>query len=164
MRSLLIILFMLPLVAIGQTDKEKEEGNAKPDTCITKQMPQFPGGDEALIKYLAKNIHYPAEARDCGCSGTAYISFIINEEGKVERPTVLRHIRGCTGYIYIDDNGKIKPTPFKNSREMPCSDTQKLMENEAIRVIKSMPNWTPGLCNGYPVKVQYNLPVKFSLK
>ncbi len=36
-------------------------------------------------------------------------------------------------------------------------------DQEAIRVVKSMPNWKPGLFDGKPVRVQYNLPIKYAL-
>ena len=37
-------------------------------------------------------------------------------------------------------------------------------DEEAMRVIKSMPKWSPGMTNGEPVRVQYNLPIKFALQ
>lgn len=104
---------------------------------IVEQMPEFPGGEEALLKYLGKNIKYPEIARDANTQGTIFITFVVDENGKITSPQVLR---GLTG---------------PGAKE--CA-------NEAIRVINSMPPWKAGKQNGKAVRVQYNLPVKFTMR
>jgi protein TonB len=100
---------------------------------IVEEMPTFPGGDAALMKYLGNNIKYPAIAKDAGIQGTVYVTFVVNEKGEVKDVRVLRSIGGG------------------------CDE-------EAIRVVESMPKWKPGKQRGKPVKVQYNLPIRFTLK
>ena len=100
---------------------------------IVEEMPSFPGGDAALMKYLGKNIKYPAIAKDAGIQGTVYVTFVVDEKGDVKDVKILRSIGGG------------------------CDE-------EAIRVVENMPSWSPGKQRGKSVKVQYNLPIRFTLK
>ncbi|MBA3899145.1 MAG: energy transducer TonB [Bacteroidetes bacterium] len=59
---------------------------------IPEQMPVFPGGEAALFNYLSKNISYPADARANGIQGTVFISFVINQNGSVVNPRVVRGV------------------------------------------------------------------------
>lgn len=100
---------------------------------IVEEMPSFPGGEAELFKYLGKNTKFPPMAQDAGISGQVYVTFVVDENGKVRDPKVLRGIGGG------------------------CDE-------EALRVVKAMPNWEPGKQRGKPVRVQYNLPIRFTLK
>lgn len=57
-----------------------------------EKMPEYPGGDEARIKFLVKNIKYPEEARKNGTSGTVYITFIIEKSGEITNVKVLKGV------------------------------------------------------------------------
>jgi periplasmic protein TonB len=60
------------------------------------KMPEYPGGEEALFKFLAQNISYPPEAREAGAQGTVYLSFIVEKDGSVSHVKVLRGVGfGC---------------------------------------------------------------------
>ena len=100
---------------------------------VVENDPEFPGGMEALYKYLAQNIKYPALARDNGITGRVYVTFVVERDGSITNPKFLKDIGGGCG-------------------------------QEAIRVVKSMPKWTPGKQRGKAVRVQFNLPVNFNLK
>jgi periplasmic protein TonB len=100
---------------------------------IVEEMPSFPGGEAELFKYLGKTVKYPPMAQDAGITGVVYMTFVVDEQGKVRDPKVLRGIGGG------------------------CDE-------EAIRVVKAMPAWEPGKQRGKPVRVQYNLPIRFTLK
>jgi TonB family protein len=100
---------------------------------VVEQMPEFPGGEEALYRFLNENIHYPDSAKTAGIQGRVFITFVVNTDGSISDVRILRGIGGG------------------------CDE-------EALRVVKSMPNWIPGTQHGKPVRVQYNLPVKFSLE
>ncbi|MEP7168078.1 MAG: energy transducer TonB [Bacteroidota bacterium] len=132
-------------VAVGEVTQEgtgeeiapPAEVVADPDAgkifTVVEEMPQFPGGGEAaLLQYLRSNIKYPPLARENGIEGTVYVTFIVDKDGKVKEPKLLR---GVTG-----------------------------LDEEALRVISRMPDWKPGKQNGRTVAVQYNLPVRFTLK
>lgn len=57
---------------------------------VVEEMPEFPGGQEALMNYLATNIRYPAAAIEQGLKGRVYVQFVINTEGKTEQIKILR--------------------------------------------------------------------------
>ena len=59
-----------------------------------EQMPEFPGGQRALMQYLAKNIKYPPRAKAKGITGKVFVSFIIDREGNVTNAEILRGIGG----------------------------------------------------------------------
>lgn len=114
------------------TNQVIEEVIETPIFTVVEEMPSFPGGDEARIKFLSTNIIYPQMAKESGISGTVYVTFVINEKGKVAEVKVLRGIGGG------------------------CDE-------EAVRVVKLMPPWNPGKQSGKPVRVQFNMPIKFTL-
>ena len=101
---------------------------------FVQQMPQFSGGDEALMKYLHDHIRYPAVARENGTQGTVVVQFIISPDGSISHVKTVGAAKGGG------------------------------LEEEAIRVVKGMPKWEPGKQNGQPVTVQFSLPVRFVLQ
>lgn len=72
---------------IGETQKEEI-------FTVVEKMPEFPGGEKALMDFLAKNIRYPETAKDLGIQGTVYISFIVDTYGNITNVEVLRGIGG----------------------------------------------------------------------
>jgi protein TonB len=97
-------------------------------------MPRFPGGDEALMKFLRDNVRYPRMAQESYISGTIFVSFVIDKYGTIsEVKTVGAHVGAG-------------------------------LEEEATRVVKKMPSWKPGKQNGQTVAVQFNLPIRFQLE
>lgn len=99
---------------------------------VVEQMPEYPGGEKALNRFLSDSLQYPRLAKENNISGTVYVSFVVEKDGSVKDIRVLRGIGGG------------------------CDE-------EAVRVVKSMPVWKPGKQRGIPVRVQYTIPVKFSL-
>jgi protein TonB len=116
-------------------------GNGKEDfedskpSLIADKMPEFAGGEEALFNFIRKNINYPSFEKSELISGTVYITFVINKNGKVENAVITRGVKGGKG-----------------------------LELEALRVINKMPDWIPGQTNNKPVKVQFTFPIKFMLQ
>lgn len=96
--------------------------------------PEFPGGDNRLVKYLKKNFQYPQEALESGIEGTVTVLFTINGEGGIENVSTISPKLG--GHL----------------------------EMEAIRLVRSMPKWKPAMKNGKGVPAQCNIPIEFSLK
>ncbi|MFN3940550.1 MAG: energy transducer TonB, partial [Chitinophagales bacterium] len=79
-----------------------------------EEMPTFPGGDKALYEYLAKNIKYPAVAKDNGIEGKVYIKFVVNEDGSVSQVSLARGIGGgCDEEAMRVVSGMPKWTPGK---------------------------------------------------
>ncbi|MFZ4401040.1 MAG: energy transducer TonB [Bacteroidales bacterium] len=61
-------------------------------SCYTMGMPEFPGGEEKLMKFLKDNLKYPQIARDSNIQGTVYVGFVIENDGKISDVKVLRGI------------------------------------------------------------------------
>lgn len=100
---------------------------------VVEVMPEYPGGQGELLKFLARNIKYPEESVKNKEEGRVQIAFIVNKDGSISDVKVLKNA-----------------TP--------------LLDAEAIRITKSMPNWTPGKDKGKVVRVAYTVPVTFRLQ
>ena len=57
-----------------------------------EQMPQFPGGDEALIKFLSSHINYPPMAAENNVQGRVVVAFVVDKTGKVGEVKVVRSV------------------------------------------------------------------------
>lgn len=100
---------------------------------VVETMPEFPGGQSALLDFLAKSIKYPIEAQEKGLQGRVTCSFVVTKEGKIVNAEVMRGV-------------------------------DPSLDAEALRVINSMPDWTPGKQKGEPVNVKYTVPVTYRLQ
>jgi protein TonB len=61
---------------------------------VLEQMPVYPGGDKARIKFLTDNIKYPKEAQKKGIQGRVFISYVVEKDGKLTNFKLLRGIGG----------------------------------------------------------------------
>ena len=221
---------------------------------VTEQMPQFPGGDSELMKYIQKNIKYPSVAQAANVEGRVVAQFIITKEGNIDNITIsrsvspeldaeaIRVIKGMPKWIPGKQRGKevnVKytlPVHFRLQKKeaKPQSNVETTndssddvfmvvedmpefpggmgelmnylkqnvrypaaakeenvggrvvaqfivteegnidnivitrsispeLDEEAIRVIKAMPQWKPGRQRGKEVRVKYTLPIQFRL-
>lgn len=63
---------------------------------VAEQSPRFPGGDEALLKFIQSNMKYPKIAQENGIAGTVVAAFTIEEDGSITNPQIVRDIgNGC---------------------------------------------------------------------
>ncbi|NLU39652.1 MAG: M56 family metallopeptidase [Bacteroidales bacterium] len=228
---------------------------------IVEDMPLFPGGEDALRKWIGENVKYPAPAAENGIHGKVYVQFVVEADGSVSRAKVVRGVdpsldaealrvvnaspKWKPGYqggkavpvsytvpinFALDngENGKkidgvvvtsykqeatSKDSIFQTCEVMPVfpggeTEVRKFiannirypkealkygevgkvyvtfivakdgavekvrivrsvspaLDNEAIRVVSTMPNWIPGKNKGEPVNVQYTMPVNFQLQ
>jgi protein TonB len=133
---------------------------------IVEEMPEFPGGVDSLMSYLSKNTKYPNIAKDCNCTGTVYVTFVIDTAGKVINPYILRGAPKCGRTFCYDKKGKQIDCDGKKkvADKKHICDVSKYLDKEAYRVVSSIPDWSPGKQDGVPVMVQYNIPIKFSLR
>lgn len=95
-------------------------------------MPEFPGGVDSLMTFLMRTIKYPKEAMDKGIQGRVVVRFVVEKDGQVSEPEILRSV-----------------FPVFNE--------------EALRVIRCMPKWKPGMQSGKVVRVFFTLPISFRL-
>lgn len=111
----------------------RKRANKDDDTVYrsVEQMPRFPGGEAALMKYLQDHVKYPPNA--AWIEGHVIVQFVVEKDGSIGEVKVVRS---------LEEN----------------------LDKEAIRVIKSLPKFTPGRQDGKAVSVWYTLPVPFKLK
>lgn len=121
----------LSLLDVSGEDVIGDEGADQVFTVV-EQMPEFPGGDIALLKYLA-TCEYPSMAKENDLQGKVDIRFVIDKNGNVTEVTVAR-------------------------------GADKILNDAAVKHVKNMPPWKPGKQNGKEVKVQYYVPIKFTLQ
>lgn len=119
----LIITLFLTEMAVAAT--------AGPDQVYrsVEQMPQFPGGEAALMKYLSSHVQIP-QTEEKFDRRVAVVQFVVEADGSIGEVKVVRSVS-------------------------PEFDA------EAIRLVKSLPKFTPGRQNGQPVAVWYTIPVTF---
>ena len=74
--------------------EEKEPAADKPAEVFisVEQMPQFPGGEAALLKYLSSHINYPPMAAESNIQGRVVVQFVVDKTGKVGEVTVIRSV------------------------------------------------------------------------
>ncbi len=101
----LVMLGILPLKAQNRkssiyepdiVDKPKEiiKDSVKKDFIMVdfEQMPQFPGGEGALLAFIHKNLHYPPIGEEQGMPGRVVVRFMITETGSVTKVEILRSL------------------------------------------------------------------------
>lgn len=135
---------ILLLFFSSQLDAQSRDGDVPPPPVeeapqeetfvVVEQMPEFPGGQAALMNYISTNMNYPEECRKMGVEGKVFVKFIVDKTGSIINVQILRGV--------VDG---------------------KLLEKEALRVVKAMPKWTPGKQAGKPVSVYFTMPIAFKL-
>ncbi|WPQ64915.1 energy transducer TonB [Chitinophaga sancti] len=97
-------------------------------------MPSFPGGEDALLRFLRDNVHYPRVAQENEIQGIVSVQFVVDKQGYISDVKTIGAVKGGG------------------------------LEEESIRVVKKMPKWKAGRQNGEAVSVQFNLPVRYTLQ
>jgi len=122
------------VVIAAPVEAPVEEEEEEVVFVVVESMPEFPGGQQALFKYLSENVKYPVIAQENGIQGRVICQFVVNKDGSIVDVEVVR------------------------------SGGDASLDKEAVRVIKSMPKWKPGKQRGKAVRVKYTVPVNFKLQ
>ena len=81
---------------LGAVSPGFDPAKAKPDANgvyeVVEQMPAYPGGMDKMLEFLSKNIKYPAEAQKEKIEGRVIVQFIVDAEGNIKNPKILRGI------------------------------------------------------------------------
>ena len=88
--SVLAILFTVNTTATAQN---KKTSNDKVFEKV-EDMPEFPGGEQAMMDFVAKNVQYPKEAMEKGISGRVMVGFIVEKDGSISETEVVKGIGG----------------------------------------------------------------------
>lgn len=122
------------VVIAAPVEAPEEEEEEEVIFVVVESMPEFPGGQQALFKYINENVKYPVIAQENGIQGRVICQFVVNKDGSIVDIEVVR------------------------------SGGDPSLDKEAVRVVKSMPKWKPGKQRGKPVRVKFTLPVNFKLQ
>ncbi len=104
----------------------------EPPFVVVEEMPMYPGGEAALLNFLAENTKYPEAAKADTIQGKVIVRFIVNTEGNTEGISILKGVH-------------------------------PLLDAEAVRLVKLLSGFKPGMQEGKAVNVWYMVPVNFSL-
>lgn len=140
--SFAIFLLFFSIVIMAQTTMENTISNESESShnendivfVVVESMPEFPGGQQTMMRYIAENIQYPVIAQLKGIQGRVVCQFVIEKDGRVTDVQVVR------------------------------SSGEPSLDIEAVRVVNSMPNWKPGKQRDKLVRVKYTMPINFKLK
>ena len=79
-------------VMAGPPAPVQEESDEGEIFEVVEQNPQFPGGDQALMAWLTKNLKYPSVAQENGIQGRVMVSFVVNKDGSIVDPKIIRSV------------------------------------------------------------------------
>jgi outer membrane biosynthesis protein TonB len=130
---------------------------------IVEHLPLFPGGTEALMKYMMQNLKYPQAAIDMAFEGRLIVQFVVRKDGSLGDFKILRgseEIIAAAVKRAEQESGHA----LTEAEKKPLADAAKSLDDEALRVIRAMPRWQPALQRGKRVNSRFTLPVTFRLK
>lgn len=114
---------------------ENQAAKSEPEIYkVVEQMPEYPGGITALHKFIIETVKYPDTATENEIEGLVKVKFVVDEQGEIR-------------------DVKASNKPYFGYG----------LEEEAVRVVKMLPRWKPGKNNGKPVKVYFQIPIRFAL-
>ena len=130
---------------------------------VTEEPAQYPGGQAALMQYVAQNIRYPKIATENGVQGRVLVQFVIEKDGSLSNFAVVKKsgdiiTKNAQSGITVNAQGSATE---ENKVPQEAFDA---LNAEALRVLRGMPNWTPAKQRGQVVRMKYTLPVTFRLE
>ncbi len=102
------------------------------DYLVVEVLPEYPGGPVEFMKWLTKNLRYPAEAIRKKVQGKVVAQFIVNDDGSITELKIIKSLNAA------------------------C-------DQEALRVLRMMPKWKPGLQNDKPCRTMVAIPIVFRM-
>lgn len=96
-------------------------------------MPKYPGGVDALVRFISDNLQYPEQAEKDNIQGKVLVQFVVERNGKIGRIKIAR------------------------------SSGDRHLDNEALRVVSIIPRFEPATIGGKPVACWFTLPISFKL-
>ncbi len=157
-----------------------EDGKKKDGTTISVDpspavLPQFPGGEIELLKFLQTSVRYPKVAQEWGVQGKVVVQFIVKDDGSVVNPHVVTYdglsaedkasIAEVVVTAYAKKNKAQGKSVSAEDKARHEAGVAAIIE-EAVRVVNEMPKWTPGYVDKEktkPCNTSFSLPIAFRL-
>ncbi len=172
-------LLIIPVIAVTFIYFGCETGNDKVDDenqnlenieafDVVDVMPEYPGGIDEIRTFVAENLGYPMEVRERGIEGKIYVKFIVNANGEIVKPRIVRSDIRKIEKIKVENNLDQIVVVAYEPEKSEQSEKDKyiaLLEEEALRVVGNIPDFEkPGYKNGKKVSVFYTIPINFVLQ
>jgi TonB-dependent SusC/RagA subfamily outer membrane receptor len=125
---------------------------------VTEEPAQYPGGQGALMQYLAQHLRYPKISQEHGAQGRALVQFVIEKDGS------LSNIKIFKGALSAEDAITVSAQGTAAEGNKTPKEAYDALNIEAVRVIREMPNWIPAKQQGEAVRMKYTLPINFRLQ
>lgn len=125
---------------------------------VVEEPAQYPGGQAALMQYLAQNIRYPKISAENGVQGRVIVQFVIEKDGSLSNFKIVKDAKPVSDGITVNAQGTTA-----EGNDIP-KEAYGALNIEALRVLRGMPNWTPAKQRGQVVRMRYTLPVTFRLQ
>jgi Ca-activated chloride channel family protein len=124
---------VIEVVADFEGEEEIIE-EAQPIFSVVEEIPEFPGGEAARVKFISDNLIFPDVKLDTNKNYRVIIAFVVETDGSISNVKITR------------------------------SCGVKECDKEALRIVKLMPKWKPGKQKGKPVRVAFQMPITFTAK
>lgn len=125
----IIFIFLITVSLNGLAQSSDTIQGVKGDV----EMPEFPGGEEALRMFIRRNMQYPSSAFEKGIEGKVVVTFVVKRDSTIsDVKTISKNV-----------------------------DTA--LAEEAIRIVSSFPKFKPAKRNGEPIDVKMRIPIVFRL-
>lgn len=132
MRKIILFLFVIAATSLVSAQNIQENDTTIYSEC--EKNAAFPGGDEELIRFIERNLHYP-NMGCCALDEQVLVRFVIEKDGSTTNFEVLKN-----------------------------SSRYDFYEEEAVRVLELMPKWISAENKGKPVRSSFTIPIVFKPK
>jgi protein TonB len=134
MKTIQMILVFALIIVAGKTKISAQNEKVKDGVYnVCEVMPEYPDGEAALRTDIINSVKYPEDAKKKGIQGKVYVSFVIDENGKIKDAKIARGVDPLLDKEALRVVGELNKT------------------------------WTPGKDKGKVVKVAYTIPIQFAL-
>lgn len=117
-------------------------------------MPQFPGGDRALMEFIKSNIRYPDLAMEYGARGRVITTFTVDSLGYTSNYKVIKIMKLNYDTLRLSQESA-------DRQQQLTQEIEKQLGEESLRILSLMPRWAPASRFGRHVSMKYVVPVQF---
>ena len=130
---------------------------------VVEEPAQYPGGQAALMQYLAQNIRYPKISAENGVQGRVLVQFVVEKDGSLSNFAIVKK-SGDTITKNAQSGITVNALGSATEESKVPQEAFDALNAEAVRVLREMPKWIPAKQRGQEVRMRYTLPITFRLQ
>lgn len=130
---------------------------------VVEEPAQYPGGQAALMQYLAQNIRYPKISAENGVQGRVLVQFVVEKDGSLSNFAVVKK-SGDTITKNAQSGITVNALGSATEESKVPQEAFDALNAEAVRVLREIPKWIPAKQRGQEVRMRYTLPITFRLQ